>query len=370
MRLKLLAVAIAALCFTATACSSKDGPTYQPRTREYFIAADEVLWDFAPSGVNQITGVSFEEAPTVFTNGPLGRAYVKSIYREYTDATFTTLKPVDPAWVHLGMVGPLIRAVVGDTLLVHFKNNTTFPASVHPHNVLYDKDSEGAPYQDGTVGQGADDVVVPGGTHTYTWLVPERAGPGPGDMSSITSMYHSHVDETRDTNSGLIGAMIITRADMARDDGSPKDVDREFFNLFTVIDENLSLHIDANVAASPACAAAPDDCTDVNPDFGESNLKHTINGFLWGNNPGFVMQKGEMVRWYLMGMGTEVDLHTPHWHGQAIRSMGMTSDMVMLLPASMVVADMIPDNPGTWLYHCHVNDHIDAGMITTFTVQP
>jgi FtsP/CotA-like multicopper oxidase with cupredoxin domain len=31
---------------------------------------------------------------------------------------------------------------------------------------------------------------------------------------------------------------------------------------------------------------------------------------------------------------------------------------------------MVPDNPGTWLYHCHVNDHIVAGMQAKFTVTP
>jgi FtsP/CotA-like multicopper oxidase with cupredoxin domain len=35
----------------------------------------------------------------------------------------------------------------------------------------------------------------------------------------------------------------------------------------------------------------------------------------------------------------------------------------------MKVVDMVPDNPGIWLYHCHVNDHIDAGMIATFEVR-
>jgi hephaestin len=68
-------------------------------------------------------------------------------------------------------------------------------------------------------------------------------------------------------------------------------------------------------------------------------------------------------------MGTEVDLHTPHWHGQSVTVMGMRSDVASLLPATMIVADMVPDNAGKWLYHCHVNDHIDAGMIATFTVQ-
>jgi FtsP/CotA-like multicopper oxidase with cupredoxin domain len=30
---------------------------------------------------------------------------------------------------------------------------------------------------------------------------------------------------------------------------------------------------------------------------------------------------------------------------------------------------MVADNPGTWLLHCHVGDHMDAGMFTTFTVR-
>lgn len=36
----------------------------------------------------------------------------------------------------------------------------------------------------------------------------------------------------------------------------------------------------------------------------------------------------------------------------------------------MVVADIVPDNPGTWLFHCHVNDHISAGMLTRYQVLP
>jgi manganese oxidase len=36
----------------------------------------------------------------------------------------------------------------------------------------------------------------------------------------------------------------------------------------------------------------------------------------------------------------------------------------------MVTADMVPDNVGIWLYHCHVNDHIDAGMLERYQVLP
>jgi len=89
---------------------------------------------------------------------------------------------------------------------------------------------------------------------------------------------------------------------------------------------------------------------------------------VYGNLPMLTMSSGERVRWYLLGMGTEVDLHTPHWHGNTVLENGLRRDVVELLPASLKVADMAPDNPGTWLYHCHVNDHIDAGMAARYTI--
>jgi hypothetical protein len=99
-----------------------------------------------------------------------------------------------------------LLAEVGDTIKVVFKNDTPFPADMHPHGVFYNKDSEGPPYNDGTSGKyKSDDVVAPGKTHTYVWKVPKRAGPGPMNPSTVLWMYHGHVDELADTNAGLIG---------------------------------------------------------------------------------------------------------------------------------------------------------------------
>jgi FtsP/CotA-like multicopper oxidase with cupredoxin domain len=49
-----------------------------------------------------------------------------------------------------GILGPLIRAEVGDTIQIHFKNNAKHPHSLHPHGVFYDKASEGAEHDDGS----------------------------------------------------------------------------------------------------------------------------------------------------------------------------------------------------------------------------
>jgi FtsP/CotA-like multicopper oxidase with cupredoxin domain len=38
------------------------------------------------------------------------------------------------------------------------------------------------------------------------------------------------------------------------------------------------------------------------------------------------------------------------------------------MPGASMTLDMRPDSPGTWMFHCHVNDHIKAGMMATYEV--
>jgi FtsP/CotA-like multicopper oxidase with cupredoxin domain len=361
-------MAVAALLIS---CSTPDRGAAQNagEVRPYYVAADEVAWNYAPDDRDDITGAPFDDAAKVFVaHGPgrIGATYEKCLYRAYTDATFRTLQERPATDAYLGNLGPTIRAEVGDTITVAFHNNCPFPTSMHPHGVFYDKASEGAPYSDGTTGADiADDSVAPGGAHTYTWEVPERAGPGPADGSSVMWMYHSHTDEVGDVYAGLTGFLVVTAKGKARADGSPIDVDREVFSLFEVDDENASPLIDESIAKF-AGAPAPDK---ADAGFIESNTMHSINGYVYGNGPVVAMNRGERVRWYLMGMGSEIDLHTPHWHGNTVLINGMRTDIANLLPASMVVADMIPDNPGIWLYHCHVGAHISAGMQARYRVE-
>lgn len=246
-------------------------------TRTYYIAADNVIWDYAPSGKNEITGQPFNAFEVYFAAASdyrLGRKLKKALYFEYTDATFTKRKVRPPEWEHLGWLGPLIRAEVGDTIRVVFKNNTQFPASLHPHGVFYEKDSEGALYRDGTKGaMKADDAVPPGGSHTYEWLVPERAGPVPGGPSSALWMYHSHTSETHDFFTGLVGPMIITaRGQASKDSLRPKDVDREFIVAFLSTEEASSWYAGDNIRSN---LGRPGDAKIVHDQFGIMEHRHT-----------------------------------------------------------------------------------------------
>jgi FtsP/CotA-like multicopper oxidase with cupredoxin domain len=344
-------------------------------TRRYYIAADEVDWNYAPSGRDLILDrpldTTFEELG-VHGGAPVAATiFRKAIYREYTDSTFTTLKPRPAQWQHLGILGPVLRGAVGDTIVVVFKNNTHFPASVHPHGVFYTKSSEGALYVDGTSGVDKDDDAVPtGGVHRYVWSVPERAGPGPNDPSSVVWVYHSHHKELEDVHSGLIGAIIVTRRGMARADGSPRDVDREFVTMFASTDENTTHFTKQNLKryTGDTLQAGP-----KGPIYFNSTGYHNINGYMYGNLPveSLRMREGERVRWYLFSSTGFDDFHTPHWHGNTLLVAGQRRDVVDLGgPLLMLTADMVADNPGIWLFHCHFADHMMLGMSARYEVAP
>ena len=341
-------------------------------TRTYYVAADEVEWNYVPSDSDITMGMAHLPPPVfAIANGPdtSARVFHKAIYREYTDSTFSTLKPRPARWEHLQILGPLLRGAVGDTIVVVFHNNASFPASMHPHGVFYDKLSEGSLYNDGLKDKSGDSVPT-GGTHRYVWAIPERAGPGPNDPSSVIWPYHSHTQELRDVYSGLIGPIIVTRRGMARAHGSPKDVDREFVLMFASFDENTTHFTKQNLAryTGDTAAAGP------KGPYGFFQFGyHTVNGRMYGNLPvrTLAMHMGERVRWYLFSSTGFDDFHTPHWHGNTVLVNGNRKDVVDLGgPLTMAEADMVPDAMGTWLLHCHFGEHMQAGMSARYEVLP
>jgi manganese oxidase len=357
------------------------------RVRTYYVAAEEVEWDYAPLGIDKVTGKPFEGTSAAFTQpGPqrIGHIYRKALYREYTDATFATRKPRAPQDEYLGLVGPVLRAEVGETIKVVFKNKASHTFSMHPHGVFYEKASEGSMYEDNVPhDQKMGSMVAPGGTFTYEWGVPERAGPGPEDPSSIVWLYHSHVDEYKDVASGLVGPIIVTRPGQANADATPKDVDREIVALFAGFNENQSWYVQQNVDAHISAAdqqtlnkrdarlADPHMYTTFTGNgFAETNFKFSVNGYLYGNGPVMTMKKGQRVRWYLLDVGDVANFHTPHWLGNVVTYHKTRTDVFSMLPAGMETADMVADAAGTWEFHCQVDDHHQAGMSARYEVLP
>eukprot|EP00887_Chlorella_sp_A99_P002379 scaffold10.g2379.t1 len=301
--------------------------------------------------------------------GRLGSGFVKARFFEYTDATFTQRKERSEADAYLGLLGPVIKAEVGDAVHVVFHNRLPHAASLHPHGVQYEKASEGAPYNDGLPPQPGD-AVPPNTTITYNWTVPERTGPGPADPSSIAWLYHSHANEIagarpRYTYAGLVGAIVIGREGALRPPGlAPADVDREAVLLFSILMELQSLVWPENAAllglgdarnttVLEEAAGGPDALA-------AAYSKHSINGYMYCNQPRLTFGQGERVRFHVLALGTDVDVHSPALAGGAWRGGGVAPALAMM-PGIALTADATMDVPGAATLACKVAELVFVG---------
>src|SRR5581483_6347164 len=110
---KRLAWALCVFAAIAATPRAQQNPAAAGRVRTYYIAAEETDWNYAPLGIDMMTGKPFEGTSAAYTQpGPdhIGNVYRKALYREYTDATFATRKARAPEDDYLGLLGPILRA--------------------------------------------------------------------------------------------------------------------------------------------------------------------------------------------------------------------------------------------------------------------
>ncbi|CAL8357100.1 unnamed protein product [Merluccius merluccius] len=133
MRTLLLLLGLPLICALAAAPSPPPSPP-PPNTRHFYIAAVEIGWDYV--FVDRADPAS--EPRQRSKDAP--QKYIKAVYREYTDRTYSTPTP-RPAWA--GIQGPVIHAQAGDRLVVHFKNLASQAFSISPVGITYWKQAEG-----------------------------------------------------------------------------------------------------------------------------------------------------------------------------------------------------------------------------------
>lgn len=71
------------------------------------------------------------------------------------------------------------------------------------------------------------------------------------------------------------------------------------------------------------------------------------------------------LSYLIINSTTQINIQYPCWC-QTDRV--HRADVFDLFPGTFQTVEMVAGNPGTWLLHCHVTDHIHAGMETTFTI--
>jgi FtsP/CotA-like multicopper oxidase with cupredoxin domain len=297
--------AAGALAFFFTAAPA------QARTIDYWVAAVPTTWNIAPNGHDAIMGTPVDPADSIFPT---------VVYRRYSPHWRRPLQNAARSNSDgLLIPGPLIKARVGDKLRIHFKNMDTLrrdPHSMHFHGVHYKPSSDGA-YVPGFSGKDAD--VKFGQSYTYKLTA--------GKDSVGVWPYHDHSPSMEASiGGGMFGMLSI----LGRHEQAP---DREFEVVFSPFGKFMAIDGRAFV----------------------------------GNTPVFRSRVGQLVQWDVMAMGSEH--HTFHVHGHRwIGADGVPRDTQTIGPAESFRFRWREEDPGTWLYHCHVEAHMMAGMIGIYRV--
>lgn len=100
------------------------------------------------------------------------------------------------------------------------------------------------------------------------------------------------------------------------------------------------------------------------------NFWATVDDYRYGDGPMIRRKMSEHVRRYLITLGEWLNIHTPHWHGNAVLVRSHRSDGVGNEPGMRVTAGMWPDDPGDWLFHCRISDPAQRGMSALYQVRP
>jgi manganese oxidase len=237
----------------------------------------------------------------------------------------------EEAWTYNDQLpGPVIRATEGDRVRVTLKNELPEETVIHFHGPKIPNAMDGVP-----------DVTQPtikvGQTFSYEFTA----------TPSGTFVYHSHHNSAVQEPLGLYGVLIIDpkpgTALAQRDAQYARDyiqVVSEFAGYFTV-----------NGKAFPA--------TEV-----------------------IEAKVGEKVRIRLINLGQAP--HPMHLHGHHFKVVGTDGmpvmgepwlkDTINIAPGERYDLEIDADNPGTWVFHCHILSHVanrgvePGGMITVVKV--
>ncbi|XP_078118780.1 coagulation factor V [Sander vitreus] len=326
-----------------------------PNVKTYFLAAEEVEWDYAGYGQRRPEESQPNSKVTKFT---------KVVFRGYMDSSFSTPDFRGELDEHLGILGPVLKAEVGQSIMVVFRNKANRPYSLHPNGVSYTKQTEGLSYEDGSkYWYKYDNEVQPNTTFTYLWKVNSMVGPMPDESHCRTWAYYSGVNPERDIHSGLIGPLLVCREGTL--DKTLNDM-REFTLLFMTFDESQSWYYKENKEMMQRKSRRR--LMDSNPN---ENLKfHSINGITY-NLKGLRMYTKQLVCWYLINMGSPKDFQSVHFHGQTFLHKKTTSyrqAVYPLLPGSFATLEMYPSKPGLWQLETEVSFNQEKGMQTLFLV--
>lgn len=264
------------------------------------------------------------------------------------------------AWTYNGTVpGPTLEAKVGETLRVKVINRHNLTHSFHTHLTDYDLKYDGS--QANTIsGVGSGAMVPPGGEYVHEFQVND-----PG-----LYYYHCHSADggfmiTQHIHNGLYGAIVVK---------APEDVGQRDEVIFM-----SEIGHDVEVK-NPGAVFPPYIMNGMGIPGGEHTLEEIfkekgIEGVKAQFNksvPVIFAKVGQPFRLHVVNIGDVI--HSFHMHNvahvslDALQGRNWPANLLPLVPGAADTLLITPTKPGLWLFHCHVVQHADQGMIGVMVV--
>lgn len=325
------------------------------RSRLYtFVVLAGMLWgSLAAVAAAGLTGrsspggaVAMAQAAVANQSGQVREFTLEAVEAQIDLAPGVTVR----AWTYNGQLpGPELRVREGDTVRVLVKNSLPVPTTIHWHGIDLVNNMDGVPGV-------TQDPIMPGETYTYQFVA-KPAG---------TRWYHSHQDPEVQVPLGLYGPLIVEPREVVPAAGQPAPVkyDREY----TVLLQEWALGLTPEVALGLEGALPPKTHS--------KELDHDLflmNGRIGEAIPPLVIKPGQRIRIRLINAGSLV--HSIHLHGHQFKIIAtdgnpvppaaqLTKDTVTIGPAERYDLEVAGDNPGHWMFHCHMEHHMANGMMT------
>jgi manganese oxidase len=222
------------------------------------------------------------------------------------------------AWGYNHQVpGPLIRLKVDEKVKFIVRNELPQPTSLHWHGLAVPNAQDGVPGV-------SQKPIQPGGQFTYAFTVtPQMTG---------THLYHTHVRDDLQMDKGLHGVLIIDPAGPSPAYAVEGIYEMSSFKIGNAEEENA----------------------------------FALNGLAYPEAPALDVPLGGKVLLRLVNASAEQP-HVMHLHGYTFTVNALDgnplehpykANTILLGPSQTADIAFTAANPGSWMFHCHILDHM------------
>jgi manganese oxidase len=241
------------------------------------------------------------------------------------------------AWTYNGTVpGPQIRLEVGDRVRIVLHNELPMGTDLHLHGINVENGMDG-------VAPITQPLVEPGESFTYEFVADEPA----------VAMYHAHHHGQLQVPNGMLGTIFV--GDVALPAG-----------------RTVSGH------AIPADVKVAQDLPLVLNDSGV--IGYSLNGKSFPATAPIAAKQGDWILVHYFNEGGQIHpMHLHQFDQVVVAKDGFpldhpyVADTVNVAPGERYSVLVHLDKPGTWVWHCHILNHVERdtgmfGMVTAVVV--